>query len=120
MASDNFYWVLWLAGGGELAWFTGTYQGQIVCKGWWQRLAPNPGLQDPEAHTWPVLNSLYQGQNQMACFQAIRLCPKRKDAMITLSWKWAWEGLFLSHMPIPCHLEINETNKKGGYVINGY
>ena len=40
--------------------------------------------------------------------------------MITLSWKWAWEGLFPSHMPIPCHLEINETNKKGGYVINGY
>lgn len=64
--------------------------------------------------------SVYQRQNQLFCFQEAKLCPQRKDAMLTLSWKWAGEGLLSSNIPTSCQLETNKISEMESCVINGY
>lgn len=63
-------------------------------------------------------------QNHLVYFQEASLYPKRKDAMLVLSWKWAREGLLAVFLrlafPHPVtQIEINKTNEMESCVING-
>lgn len=80
----------------------------------WVQFSVYKTLEPTHSAFWTV----YQRQNQLLLFQADKLCPKRKDAMLTLSWKWAGEGLLSCNIPTSCQLEINKTNEMESCVIN--